>query len=315
MDSKLNSRIWAGMLSIYLIWGSTYLAIRYAVQTIPPFLMAGFRFLVAGIIILTWRRLAHDVFPPRKEIRSAAIVGLFLLLGGNGLVVWAEQRVVSSVTALIIGSVPLFVVVLELFWPGRPRPNWKVLVGVIGGFLGIAILIGPSQLSTSATQIDPLGAIALLFASFFWAIGSIYASQAEMPGSPLMGTAVEMLAGAGALLLVGTLVGEWGRLDVGSISKQSALALGYLIVFGSLIGFASYSWLLRAAPIALVSTYAYVNPMVAVFLGYLIADEQFTWQILLSSAIIIGSVALINSVRFRSMRKLRQPVSIESPDS
>jgi drug/metabolite transporter (DMT)-like permease len=184
--------------------------------------------------------------------------------------------VVSSVTALIIGSVPLFVVVIELFWPGRPRPNWKVLAGVIGGFLGIAILIGPSQLSTSVTQIDPLGAIALLFASFFWAIGSIYASQAEMPDSPLMGTSVEMLAGAGGLILIGTLVGEWGRLDVGSISKQSALALGYLIVFGSLLGFASYSWLLRAAPIALVSTYAYVNPMVAVILGHLIADEPHT---------------------------------------
>ncbi len=220
MDSKLNSRIWAGMLSIYLIWGSTYLAIRYAVQTIPPFLMAGFRFLVAGIIILTWRRLAHDVFPPRKEIRSAAIVGLFLLLGGNGLVVWAEQRVVSSVTALIIGSVPLFVVVLELFWPGRPRPNWKVLVGVIGGFLGIAVLIRPSQLSTSATQIDPLGAVALLFASFFWAIGSIYASQAEMPGSPLMGTAVEMLAGAGGTHSYWHAGGRVGKIRRGGYFKR-----------------------------------------------------------------------------------------------
>ena len=315
MGKNLNSRIWAGMLSIYLIWGSTYLAIRYAVQTIPPLLMAGSRFLVAGLILLTWRRLAGDAFPPRKEIRSAAIVGLFLLLGGNGLVVWAEQRVVSSVTALIIGSVPLFVVVLELFWPGRPRPNWKVLVGVLGGFLGIAILIGPSQLSTSATYIDPLGAIALLFAALFWAIGSIYASQAELPDSPVMGTAVEMLAGAGGLIIIGTLVGEWGRLDLGNISKQSALAFGYLIVFGSLIGFASYSWLLRVAPIALVSTYAYVNPMVAVFLGHLIADEPITWQILLSSGIIIGSVALINSVRFRSMRKLPQPVPYESLDS
>jgi drug/metabolite transporter (DMT)-like permease len=315
MGKNLNSRIWAGMLSIYLIWGSTYLAIRYAVQTIPPLLMAGSRFLVAGLILLTWRRLAGDAFPPRKEIRSAAIVGLFLLLGGNGLVVWAEQRVVSSVTALIIGSVPLFVVVLELFWPGRPRPNWKVLVGVLGGFLGIAILIGPSQLSTSATHIDPLGAIALLFAALFWAIGSIYASQAELPDSPVMGTAVEMLAGAGGLIIIGTLVGEWGRLDLGNISKQSALAFGYLIVFGSLIGFASYSWLLRVAPIALVSTYAYVNPMVAVFLGHLIADEPITWQILLSSGIIIGSVALINSVRFRSMRKLPQPVPYESLDS
>lgn len=291
------------MLSIYLIWGSTYLAIRFAVQTIPPFLMAGTRFLVAGLILLAWRRLAKDAFPPRHEMRSAAIVGLFLLLGGNGLVVWAEQRVVSSVTALIIGSVPLFVVVIELFWPGRPRPNWRVLLGVIGGFLGIAILIGPSQLTKSASSIDPLGALALLFASFFWAIGSIYASQADLPKSPLMGTAVEMLVGATALILLGTLVGEWGRLDLAAISQQSILALTYLILFGSLIGFASYSWLLRAAPIALVSTYAYVNPMVAVFLGYLIADEPLTWQVLLSSAIIIGSVALINTVRFMSARK------------
>lgn len=303
MQRPRDARIWAALLSIYLIWGSTYLAIRYAVQTIPPFLMAGSRFLVAGLILLTFRRLAKDAFPPRKEFRSAAIVGLLLLLGGNGLVVWAEQRVVSSVTALIIGSVPLFVVVLELFWPGRPRPSWKVLAGVLCGFVGIAILVGPSQLANSATSIDPLGAAALLFASFFWAIGSIYASQAELPASPLMGTAVEMLVGAAALIICGTLVGEWGRLDLEGISRESALALAYLIVFGSLIGFASYSWLLRAAPISLVSTYAYVNPMVAVFLGYLIADEPLTWQVLMSSLIIVGSVALINTVRFGRVNK------------
>ena len=314
VDSQaLKYRIWAGLLSIYLVWGSTYLAIRFAVQTIPPFIMAGTRFLVAGLIVFTWRRLAGDALPTVKQCRSAAIVGLFLLLGGNGLVVWAEQRVVSSVTALMIGSVPLFVVVVELFWPGRSRPNWKVLAGVLSGFIGIAILIGPSQLMNRSQSIDHIGATALLFASLFWAIGSIYASQAELPDSPLMGTSIEMLAGAGGLLLFGTLMGEWSRLNLDRISGQSWFGLLYLIIFGSLVGFASYSWLLRVAPIALVSTYAYINPLVAVFLGNLIAKEPITWQIMLSSIVIISSVALIHSVRFAPYRVLKKVTSANPP--
>lgn len=315
MKSKTDLKIWAGLISIYLIWGSTYLAIRFAVQTIPPLLMAGSRFLIAGTVLLIWRRLAGDAIPDRQQIRSAGIVGLFLLLGGNGLVVWAEQRVVSSVSALIIGSVPLFVVVIELFWPGRSRADWKIIAGVTAGFLGIAILVGPAEFGHSANPIDPLGAIALLFAALFWATGSIYAGRAQLPESALMGTAIEMLAGSAGLFLSGTLLGEWGRLNIGGISSQSAFSLLYLILFGSLIGYTSYSWLLRVAPISLVSTYAYVNPLVAVILGSVIAQEPVTWQILLSSAIIIGSVAVINTMSFNFRSRLSQPASAEVHDS
>jgi drug/metabolite transporter (DMT)-like permease len=303
----MKIRIWTALIAIYAIWGSTYLAIRFAVQTIPPFLMAGTRFLVAGTILYTWRRLAGDPAPTRKQWQSAAIIGLLLLLGGNGVVSWAEQKVVSGVAALMVGSIPLWVVLIEAVWPGRPKPSWKILIGVFIGFLGIAVLIGPDELVGGNHTIDPIGAGALLLAACLWAIGSIYTSEATLPASPLLGTSMEMLGGAGGLLLVGTLTGEWGRLNLNGISLNSVTGLVYLIVFGSLIGFASFSWLLRVAPISLVSTYAYVNPLVAVILGNLIAQEPLNFRIMLSAVVIVGSVILINTTRY-APRETPSPV-------
>jgi drug/metabolite transporter (DMT)-like permease len=294
LKDPLKARIWLALLTVYIVWGSTYLAIRFAVETMPPFLMAGVRFLVAGLILFAWRRLAGDRPAVRIEWRSAAIIGFFLLVGGNGSVVWAEQHVPSGIAALIVGSAPLWMVTLDAIRPGGRRPSGRTILGVLIGFAGIVVLIGPGQFAGSG-GIDSLGVAALLLAAFMWAVGSLYSRHAPLPGSPLLGTGMEMLAGGGMLLLLGTLTGEWQQLDLQAISTQSWLGLIYLIIFGALVGFAAYTWLLRVAPTPLVSTYAYVNPLIAILLGSLLADETLTLRIVISALVIVSSVALINT--------------------
>ena len=301
----MKLKIWLAMLSVYIFWGSTYLAIRFAVETMPPFLMAASRFLIAGAILYLWRRAAGDPAPARLEWRSAAVVGLLLLLGGNGGVVWAEQRVVSGIAALIVGSAPLWMVLADALRPGGVRPNLQTMVGVLVGFGGIMLLIGPGEFGNGG-GLDRAGVIVLLIASFFWAMGSLYSRQARLPASPLLGTGMEMLLGGVGLLLAGTLTGEWSRLDLAAISARSLWGLAYLVVFGSLVGFASYTWLLRVAPTPLVSTYAYVNPLIAVFIGNLLAQEPLTPRILISALVIVSSVALINTSRKTAARKPSQ---------
>lgn len=292
----MKVKIWLAMLSVYIFWGSTYLAIRFAVETMPPFLMAATRFLIAGAILYLWRRAAGDPAPTRVEWRSAVVVGLLLLMGGNGGVVWAEQRVVSGIAALMVGSAPLWMVLVDALRPGGVRPNLQTMLGVLVGFGGIVLLIGPGNFGNGG-GLDRVGVIVLLIASFFWALGSLYSRQARLPASPLLGTGMEMLMGGAGLVVAGTLTGEWSRLDLGAITAPSLWGLAYLIVFGSLVGFASYTWLLRVAPTPLVSTYAYVNPLIAVLLGNLLAQEPLTARILVSTLIIVGSVALINTSR------------------
>ncbi len=288
--------IWAAMISVYVFWGSTYLAIQFAIQSIPPFLMAGFRFLLAGSILYAWRRMSGDPAPNRINWRSAGIVGVLLLLGGNGGVVWAEQRVVSGVAALMVGSAPLWMVLIDWI-RGAFRPTARTLAGVLVGFAGIAVLIGPSEFSGLNGSLDPLGAGVLMLASILWASGSLYSRGARLPASPLLGTGMEMLCGGAALLLAGTVTGEWSRLNLAGVTTPSLLGLGYLVVFGSLGGFTCYTWLLRNAPTPLVSTYAYVNPVVAILMGNLLASEPLTPRVVLAAAIIVGAVALITFSR------------------
>ena len=294
--------IWAAMLAIYIVWGSTYLAIRFAIETLPPFLMASTRFLTAGSILYIFRRLRGDPAPARIEWRSATIVGILLLVGGNGGVVWAEQFVESGVAALLVGSAPLWMVVLDTLLPGQAhlarrstdrRSRWLSTAGVLFGFLGIGLLVSPSSLTGLAGQVDPLGAVVLTAAAFSWASGSLYSRGARLPSSPLLGTGMEMLAGGAGLLLLGTLTGEWARVDLQGVTTRSIVSLGYLILFGSLVGFAAYTWLLRVAPTALVSTYAYVNPLVAILLGNLLAQEPLSARVLIATAVILGAVAII----------------------
>jgi len=309
--SASATAIWVAMISVYITWGSTYLAIRFAVQTMPPFLMAGFRFLLAGSILYLWRRWSGDERPRLVHWRSAAIIGLFLLLGGNGGVVWAEQRVVSGVAALLVGATPLWMVLID--WVrGVYRPALPTLAGVLVGFAGIALLIGPAEWIGLHGAIDPLGAAVLVLASFLWAAGSLYSRNASLPSSPLLATGMEMLTGGLALAALGTLSGEWARLNLAAITWPSWLGLGYLVVFGSLVGFTAYTWLLRVAPTTLVSTYAYVNPVVAVVIGNLLADEPLTLRVVFSTVVIVGAVALITFTRPLGKRKTPSASPVES---
>ena len=201
--------IWAGLIAIYIVWGSTYLAILFVVETMPPFLAAGFRFLIAGGVLYAFRRLRGDKAPRRIEWRSAAIVGLFLLVGGNGGVMWAQQRVASGIAALMIASVPLWMALLDSTRPGGHRPDGWVVVGILVGFAGILVLIGPAQLLGMQGVVDLSGVLVLLVAAFSWAVGSLYNRGADLPKSPLLGTGMEMLLGGFGLLVLGTVSGEW----------------------------------------------------------------------------------------------------------
>lgn len=290
----MKLRIWSALIAVYIVWGSTYLAIRFAVETMPPFLMAATRFLIAGGILFVFRRMAGDALPTRRQWKSAAIVGLLMLLGGNGGVVWAEQHVVSGIAALLVGAAPLWMVMLDAIRPGGRRPGWQTWLGVLWGFAGIALLIGPVEFSGNGTRLYLPGVGALLLASFLWSAGSLYSRSACLPDSPLMGTSMEMLVGGAGLLIAGTLTGDWNRLNLTAIRMPSVLGLVYLILFGSLVGFAAYTWLLRVAPTPLVSTYAYVNPLVAIFIGNLFASEPLSLRILLAAGVIVSSVVLIN---------------------
>ncbi len=292
----MKLRIAIALLAVYLVWGSTYLAIRFGVETIPPFIMAGTRYLLPGILLLVWRRLSGDPAPTRKQWIAGSIVGLFLLLGGNGLVSWAEQRVDSGVAALIIGTVPIWMVIFDAILI-RVRPRWQVIVGLLTGFGGILFLIGPESLFGQHPRYDLAGIGILLLAALLWAIGSIYSRDADLPRSPLLGTGIEMLAGSAGLYIASLVTGEWKTFNLSAVSQQSLWGLLYLIVFGTLVGFVAYTWLLRNAPISLVSTYAYVNPLVAILLGNWLAQEPLNWEVGLAAAIIIGSVVLINSFR------------------
>ncbi len=308
----MKVKIWAAMIAVYIVWGSTYLAIRFAVETIPPFLMAGVRFLMAGALLYLWRRASGDPAPRKIEWRSAAIIGAFLLMGGNGVVSWAERRVVSGIAALMVGSAPLWMVLIDALRPGGKRPGWQTLLGVVIGFGGIVLLVGPGELAGSRQSFDTLGVLALTLAAFFWAVGSLYSRNAPLPASPLLGTGMEMLAGGACLVVLGTLTGEWRQFNLAAISTASLLGLLYLVVFGAWVGFASYTWLLRNAPTPLVSTYAYVNPLIAIFIGNLLAREPLTPRILISALIIISAVAVINTSRASKPKPVFTPVELPS---
>jgi len=293
----MKSKIWFALLALYIVWGSTYLGIKVAIETIPPFFHAGVRFLISGFILIIWQRTAGQPMPTRRQWISTAIIGILLLLGGNGLVAWAEQFIPSGIAALIIASVPMFLVIGEAMRPNGVKPNWQGIVGLLIGFVGIFILVGPSEISGSTTKLNPFGVTALLSACLFWAIGSMYSKSADLPKSSLMNTGAQMLMGSIGLFIVSVISGELNGWDVSAISSRSVYGLSYLIFVGSLIGFVSYGWLLQNAPISLVATYAYVNPIVAVLLGSWLGDEPLEPRIWLATAIIIGSVIFINSTR------------------
>jgi drug/metabolite transporter (DMT)-like permease len=306
-----RGRVAAAFAAIYLIWGSTYLAILYAIETIPPFLMAGTRFIVAGGALYMWSRLTGPERPSRAVWVAMGVTGVSMLAVGNGAVTWSEQRIPSGLAALFVASVALWMVLLEFLRKHGTRPTRWSIVGLLLGFGGVALLVGPAAL-TDARDLDVFASLVLLGASLSWAAGSVYSRVLPRPKSAPLGSGMQMLAGGIALLLVGVSSGEIGRLNVGAVTAQSALSLGYLIIFGSLIGFTAYAWLLRVSTPAAVATYAYVNPIVAMFLGWLVAGEQFGIRMIVAAAIILSGVALINraSRKPASATERRAPIPV-----
>jgi drug/metabolite transporter (DMT)-like permease len=305
-----EAAIWAGLIAVYLVWGSTYLGIRVAVETIPPFLMAGIRFLIAGALLYggsVWRS-PEPIRPALVEWRDSAIVGGGLLLGGMGLVAIGEQTVPSGIAAVLIALLPAWLAIFSRLLFGDRLPR-MVVGGIVVGLAGIVLLAWPAE----AGRLDAFGLGALILSPVFWALGSLYsARRARLPSRPLLATGMQMLAGGALLTVAGLGTGELGGFDVGSVSAQSLLALAYLILVGSLVGFTSYVWLLRVAPLPRISTYAYVNPVVAVFLGALILAEPITPRTLAASAVIIVGVVLIVTGRSRTAAA-RAPADVLPP--
>jgi drug/metabolite transporter (DMT)-like permease len=287
-----RAKLYAAFAAVYFFWGSTYLAIRFTLETFPPFLFAGIRFLVAGGVLYAWAARRAPT-PKAVHWRSAVIVGGLLLLGGNGGVVWAQQTVPSGLAALLVATEPLWIAIIVTI-TGRERLTGPVIVGLILGFAGVALLVGPQQL-IGGEPVAPLGALVIGLAALSWAIGSLYSREAPQPPSQQLTTAMNMLAG-GALLTVAALVaGDFQRFDPAGVSLKSLLALVYLIVFGALVAFSAYLWIMKAATPARASTYAYVNPVIAVVLGWLLAGEALSPRVIVSALVIVTAVALIVS--------------------
>jgi drug/metabolite transporter (DMT)-like permease len=301
-----RSRIVAAFAAIYLVWGSTYLGIRFAIETIPPFLMGGVRFMLAGTALYIWARVKTGERPRRIHWKSTAIVGACLILGGNGAVMWAEQFVPSGMAALLVSILPFWIVLIDWLRPNGVRPSLGVSIGLVVGMAGIVVLVGPSAVHPSAASdisarsghgVALEGALVLMAGSLSWALGSIYSRHAALPRSALLATGMEMVLGGGLLLALAIVTGEPMHFDPARVSARSLAGFIYLTTVGSLVGFTAYIWLLKVQPPSRVSTYAYVNPVVAVFLGWALAGEALSLRTAIAAAIIIGAVALITTAR------------------
>ena len=279
--------------ALYIVWGSTYLAIKFAIGTIPPYLMGGSRFIVSGLILYAWSRGHGQPAPSRREWRDAAIVGTLLLACGNGAVGWAEQRVPTGITALLVASVPMWMVLIDWARPRGKRPSLIVAVGLLIGLAGVAVLAAPG-FSGGENRAFGVGALVLMLGSIAWAGGSIYSRHSARPDSAVMSTALQMIAGSIALIIIGLAIGELPRLDFAAITLKSFLGWAYLVTFGSLVGFTAYAYVLRETTPAKATTYAYVNPVVAVLLGWAFANEPITMRTVVAAGIILASVAMIS---------------------
>ena len=297
MTRTKNPTLWIALAIVYVVWGSTYLAIAYVVDEMPPFLSASVRFLIAGGTLYAFSIRRGDREgdrPGTAQWGAAAIIGTLLFLGGNGGVVWAEQRVPSGIAALIVASVPLWMALIA-FVALKERLPKIAIAGVVVGFAGAALLIGPS----GSDRVDLTGALVLVGASIAWSIGTLYATRAPLPKRGSVSAGMQLLCGGVALGIVGLASGELGRVHPSQFSGSSILALAYLIVFGAVVAFSAYAYLVRNTTPAIVSTYAYVNPVIAVFLGWAIRDEALGSSTLIAGGIIVVAVAMIVGSRSR----------------
>lgn len=311
-DGPSTFKLVLAFAAIYIIWGSTYLAIKFAVEALPPFVMASARFLLAGSMLYAWSRWKGAPKPTLAEWKATAIIGALLLCGGNGGVVYAEQHVTSGLTALIVATVPLWIVLLQWLPPHRVRPTAKVIIGVLLGLVGIGILAGPGKFA-GGERIDLVGTAVLIFATLSWSVGSIYSKKAKLPSASLLSTGMQTLAGGVCLLVVGTVAGEWGKLHWSDVTMKAALSLAYLVIAGSLIGFTAYTWLLKVSTPSRVATYAYVNPVVAVVLGWLLANEPMNWRTAIAAGVIIAGVVFITRGAKPKEEKRGFEVIVEDP--
>jgi drug/metabolite transporter (DMT)-like permease len=279
-------------LALYFIWGSTYLAIRIAIETMPPLIMLGFRFVVAGAVMLLWMRWRGKEMPSLQQWKSAAVTGGLMLCLGTGSVAWAIQTLPSGLAALLITTVPLWMVLLDWLWKSGPRPSFLFFAGFALGMLGIGILFDPHAIA-GGYPVDGWAASAVLLGALGWSIGSIHGRGAQLPSDPFMSTALQMSAGGILLVFSGLLTGE-RLVFVGEVfTLRSVTAWGYLLVFGSFVAFSAYVWLMRNSSPARVSTYAFVNPVVALFLGWAFAGEPITSRILLASMLLVSAVVIV----------------------
>ncbi|SDH99201.1 Uncharacterized membrane protein [Sinosporangium album] len=301
--------IWAALTTVYIVWGSTYLGIMVVMETIPPILGGAMRFITAGLLLAGVLLIRHgpSVFAmTRRQFGGAALVGVLLLTAGNGMIALAQQHISTGMAALLVAVVPLFLVILRV--AARDRPNLLTLVGVLIGLGGVAVL----SLVGDTGETGGTGIVIILLASVSWSIGSFMSARMAMPASPFAASAVEMLVGGAAMAAVGLVTGE--RLDVAAISPASWTAMAYLIAVGSLLGYTSYVWLLKNAPISLVATYAYVNPIVAVILGMLILDERLTPEMIAGGLVILLGVVLVVSTERRGRRPAVEAPAARGPE-
>jgi drug/metabolite transporter (DMT)-like permease len=296
--------------AIYLIWGSTYLGIRIGIESFPPLLLAGARHFLAGLILYPILRWKTGVQPTPAHWRTAIVTGVLLLFVGNGGVCVAEGTVPSGVTALLVATVSLWIVLIDWLRPGGARPLPRVVAGILMGLAGLVLLVGPAHLGGSG-RIDPRGSTILVIASLAWAFGSLYSKHGSLPSSPFLGVAMQSLAGGSALCIAGLITGEVRAFHFAAITLRSWLALGYLIVFGSGLGFTAYIYLLKNTAAARVGTYALVNPVVALFLGWLFVSESITLRTVLAAGVILTAVLLVITAPHRDA----EPAKLTLPES
>jgi drug/metabolite transporter (DMT)-like permease len=287
-----STSVLVAFAAVYLIWGSTFLAIRVGLESFPPLLLAGARHLMFGILFYPLLRWKTGIRPTRAHWRTAVVTGLLLLFVGNGGVCVAEQTVPSGVSALLVATVSLWMVLVDWLRPGGTRPVSRVVAGLLLGFSGLALLVGPKDLGGSG-RVNPTGVGILVVASLAWACGSLYSKHGALPSSPLLGAAMQSLCGGTALWMAAFASGEVPSLHLAAVSTRSWLALGYLIAFGSMMGFTAYVYILKKSTATRVATYAFVNPVVALFLGWLLASESITLRTILAAAVILAAVLLV----------------------
>ncbi|MBN8588216.1 MAG: EamA family transporter [Rhodothermia bacterium] len=296
--------ILAAFFAIYFIWGSTFLAVHVAVMEIPPFVLSGSRYFLSGLLLLLWAFAKGLPRPTTRQVWNAAIVGTLLLAGGNGLLSWSMQRVPSGMASLVVTTGPMWLVLIQWYWKRTGRPTVQTWAGLAIGMVGMVVLIGPDSLY-HMPQVRPIDIVVMLVASLFWNFGAVYSTDANMPSNPFMMTGIEMLVGGIAQYVIALFTGDWLRFTPTSVSVGAWGWLVYLVVFGSVIGFTSYAWLIRNVNPVKVATHTFVNPIVAVCLGWLVAGEPFTIYMLVSAVLMVGAVTLLTIDKLRKSPELK----------